>query len=391
MSLADLLKKPIQRLNPHRGLAIDVATWSAAHDYHRLHRQLHTLSMHRPGVVTGLDVVAWSPPDNSVVVYPGVAVDSEGNVIMVAEPLRLQLQVQEAGSALLVLQYREVSQGSDEATAGDDSQAAYILEGYTLEERRQVPNDVSVELARVSISGTSSTVSDAPEMGDPGPDQIDLRYRKDSGPRSMGEISVGVVPLEATASGEVLHLSGALSLVQAINSHTGYQAELKGTVNLNEDISGISLLLMAGHQEFDVTEDWQNVLLNFLGRGGVLLGEPCSSGNVGGGDSNPFSQSFITLVRQLNRELVLVERDHPLLTTPYRFGQPPEGSNGPSRLMAGDGIVFSDGDFGCLWGGGGPGEPATRSSIRSAMEIGTNMGIYSYRRTHLRSVKMATG
>ena len=389
MSLADLLKKPIERLNPHRGLVIDVAAWSAAHDYHRLHHRLHTLSLHRPGVVTGLDVVAWNPPDNSVVVYPGVAVDSEGNVIIVAEPQRMQLQTQEGGTAFLVLQYREVSPGGNETAATDDSKAVYVLEGYTLQERRQVPDEASVELARVSVSGTSSTISDAPEAGEPGPDRIDRRYRKESGPRSLGEISVGVVPLEATANGEILHLAGALRLVQAINTLTSYQAELQEVVNLNQEIEGISLLLMAGHQEFTVTEDWRKVLLNFLDRGGVLLGEPCSAGDAAGADADPFSQSFISLVQQLDRELVLVEGDHPLMTTPYLFGLPAEGASGPSHLMAGDGIVFSRGDFGCLWEGVGPQGPAARSSIRSAVELGTNIAVYSYRRTHLRYVQMS--
>ena len=105
----------------------------------------------------------------------------------------------------------------------------------------------------------------------------------------------------------------------------------------------------------------------------------------------PFRQSFMPLVQQLNRELVMVEGDHPLLTFPYLFGQLPEGARGPSHLMEGDGIVFSYGDFGCLWEGGGPHAPASRSLIRSAAELGTNMGVYSYRRTHLRSVRMAIG
>ena len=73
MSLADIIKTPLQRLNPHRGLVIDVSTWSAAHDYHRLQQRLHAMSMHGPGVLTGLEVTSWSDPDNSVVIHPGVA------------------------------------------------------------------------------------------------------------------------------------------------------------------------------------------------------------------------------------------------------------------------------------------------------------------------------
>ena len=78
----DITKKPLRRLNPYRGLILDVNTWSAAHDYHREQQRLHVLAMHSPGVVAGLDVVAWNPPDSSVVIYPGVALDLEGHTIM---------------------------------------------------------------------------------------------------------------------------------------------------------------------------------------------------------------------------------------------------------------------------------------------------------------------
>ena len=57
-----MINTPLRRLNPYRGLVIDVPTWSAAHDYHSTQRRLHATAMHRAGVITGLEVVDGTRP-----------------------------------------------------------------------------------------------------------------------------------------------------------------------------------------------------------------------------------------------------------------------------------------------------------------------------------------
>ena len=388
MSLDDMIKKPLRRLNPYRGLIVDVGTWADAHDYHRAQHRLHTLSMHSPGVVLGLDVVAWNPPDNSVVIYSGVALDSEGHTIIVGEPQRFYLQVAEQGIAYIVIRYREVADEMADTPGEGEPQARYTLEGYTLEERRQLPQEAYVELARVEVSGTGTAISDAQSYRYPRPDQIDLRHRMISGPRALGEVGIGVVPLENTEDGLTRHLTGAMGLVQAINSTTRHQAAFKGPISLNEEIRDCHTLLVAGREEFTLTEAWEEVLQNFLARGGVLMGEVCGAGAKGANAGEPFGESFKAMAERLDRKLSPLYRGHDLFNAYHLFAEGPEGIDGPPELLENDGIVFSDGDYGCLWDGGRPEAPASRASIRAAVELGINLGIYSSHRIQQHSVLM---
>jgi len=113
MPLEDFLKSQRRRVNPYKGLVIDVPIWADAHNYHREQQRLHALSMHGYGVVTGMDVVAWNPPDNSVVIYPGVAIDPDGNVIVVTEPQRFNIRTEESGIAYVAVEYSEIPPADD--------------------------------------------------------------------------------------------------------------------------------------------------------------------------------------------------------------------------------------------------------------------------------------
>ena len=77
MTLNDMVEKPQQRLVPHEGMVVDVSTWNDAHNYHSVNQQRHNVSLHSAGIVAGLEVVAWDPPDNTAIVNPGIAVDAE--------------------------------------------------------------------------------------------------------------------------------------------------------------------------------------------------------------------------------------------------------------------------------------------------------------------------
>ena len=98
MPISDLYQQRSQRLVAHEGLVVDVATWSSAHDYHVSQQRSHSMTLHNAGVVAGLEVVAWEPADDSVVINPGVAVDSDGRVIVVSDPQRFRLQTRESGT-----------------------------------------------------------------------------------------------------------------------------------------------------------------------------------------------------------------------------------------------------------------------------------------------------
>ena len=74
MTLEDLLKFQLKRVNPFQGLVIDADTWHDAHNYHREQLRLHYLAFHNVGIVDGLKVTANDPADLSVMIHPGVAI-----------------------------------------------------------------------------------------------------------------------------------------------------------------------------------------------------------------------------------------------------------------------------------------------------------------------------
>ena len=279
------------------------------------------MAMHLPGVAVGLDVVAWHPPDKSVVIYPGVAVDSDGNTIVVGESQRFQLKTQDAGTAYFTLRYREVPQEMTQAPGEEEPQPAYILEAYVLEDRRQVPGPDEIELARIDISGSDSPISDASNLQSPGQDEIDLRFRSVSGPRQLGDVAIDVLPLESGPGGVIRHLPGSASLVRAINATTSYRARFKGVVSLGEDITDCDLLVVAGKAELSLTDDWVSVLRRFLDRGGVLMGERCAG--VGKGSGEPFQRSFLGLVDSLGESLSVPDRQHPLMNICHNVRRTP--------------------------------------------------------------------
>ncbi len=391
MSIDEVIKKPLRRLNPYRGLVIEVPTWSAAHDYHNTQRRLHAMAMHQPGVVTGLEVVGWNPPDGSVVIYPGVAVDHDGNTIIVSEAQRFQVQTGDAGTLHLVIQFREITDELAHTGEGEESQAVYFLEAYRLDGRLEIPEEDHIELARIQISGSGAAVTDAQNAQEPQPDEIDVRYRTLAGPRPKGQVSIGLVPLETTPDGIVRHQPGALSLVRSINATTEYRAEFTGLINLNQEIKDCNMLLLAGQEEFTLTEAWEGSLRNYLDRGGIMLGENCGAGLKGPDQESPFQRSFREMADRLGRPLVPMERRHPVFSALHLFAEPPEGADGKAAMFGANGIIYSDGDYGCLWDGGRPEKAASRSAIRSGVELGVNLAAYSYQRTHEYSVRMVTG
>jgi len=75
MSLKDIIKFQLKRVNPFQGLVIDADIWRDAHNYHRDQQRLHVLTFHKTGIVEGLQVTANNPADLSVNIHPGTAID----------------------------------------------------------------------------------------------------------------------------------------------------------------------------------------------------------------------------------------------------------------------------------------------------------------------------
>lgn len=381
MPVEDFLKSQRKRVNPFKGLVIDVPTWADAHSYHRDQQRLHSISMHRCGIVVGLEVVAWNPPDSSVVVYPGIAVDPDGNVIVVSEAQRFHIRTEESGTAHIVVEYSEIPQEMTQSLDGEKAEPRYIMEAYRLGEQRQDPTRPFMELARVAVAGEKAVIRDAQNPLSPGPNEIDSRHRLLAGPWQRGQIAVALLD----ESDSMRHLEGLLNLVQAINYTTDYRAYFKGSVGLGEEIRDCDLLCMCGSGGLPLTQEQETVLSNFLSRGGVLLAETC---HEEGQDAKAFSQSFAALAQRLERNPRVVDRGHPILKIHHLFAATPSGLDGPAMIMEDQGMVYSDGDFGCIWAGGRGNKPMPREAIREALELGANIAVYAHERAHYHALRI---
>lgn len=384
MTLPEAIKQPQRRINPYRGLVIDVPTWVDAHDYHRTQQQLHGMLMHSSGIVTGLEVRAAQAETggDSIVIHPGVAMDDLGHTVIVNEVLRFPLQTEEEGVVYLIVQYREVPDETVRPPGDDQSRPLYTLEAYRLEERRRLPEEPYVELARIQVSGTGAAIADPANPLEPALDEIDLRHRVVAGPRPLGQADVGMI-----GPGAVYHTAGLMNLLQAVNTTTGYRADFKGILDLKQEVTDCQLLIMAGGVRFNVTTESEAFLKKFLDRGGVLLGEACGATTNSTEESVAFRDAFAELAVRLGKDLAPVRQGHPLLTSLHIFGGAPDGINGPASIMADGGLVYSNGDFGCLWNGGRPDQPAPREAIRSAVELGINLCAYTARETQIHSLE----
>ena len=104
MNLKNIFTFPFKRVNPFPGLAIDADTWRDAHNYSRDQQRLHNLLFHEIGIIDGLGVTANEPSDLSVNIQPGIAIDPEGNTIIVPNIYHYQIQNRDTETIYLIIQ-----------------------------------------------------------------------------------------------------------------------------------------------------------------------------------------------------------------------------------------------------------------------------------------------
>jgi hypothetical protein len=398
MDFEDIAKFQLKRVNPIQGLVIDSDTWRDAHEYHRGQQRLHMLAFHSIGIVGGLKVVASEPADLSVIIQPGMAVDNEGNVIIVPEPQHYQIQTREKSTIYLIIQFREVPTEPYQPPEG--GQPTRIMEAYRVQEREKLPDEPYLELCRISFDPAEKTIKDTGKSSKPGKNEIDLRFRQEvtqqatplvESPSAPERVQVQVKenvdrPVETVSIGYAvlgeaeknLHLAGLQNLVNQVNHQTNLNVNLVDNITLAKEINQLSLIYLTGNSQFELNEKEQGALNDFLQSGGVIFGEGCAEGQQGTASkgSKEFGLAFNQLAGLLKCKLEVVQRGHPLLSACHVFAEVPPGVE-PAMLLEGGHMVYSGSDHGCVWQGGHEDEPLSRDIIRSSFEIGTNIITYA--------------
>jgi len=88
------------------------------------------------------------------------------------------------------------------------------------------------------------------------------------------------------------------------------------------------------------------------------------------------------LLASMGVQLEELSPDHRLLREPFLFAAPPPGFEieAEQQFLAGEGVLYSTYDYGCLWRGERRGRAATREEIRAALEWGGNIVAYALER-----------
>lgn len=155
----DINNFQLKRVNPFQGLVVDADTWKDAHDYHRQAMKLHIFAFHRMGIVSGFEVVPSNPPDASVNIGPGIAIDPEGNAIVMPQRQHYRLQTHEKSKVYLVIQFREIP--GEPLQPPEGGQPTRILEAFRVQERDALPPDPYVELARIDYDPAQGGIKNA--------------------------------------------------------------------------------------------------------------------------------------------------------------------------------------------------------------------------------------
>ncbi|RME73775.1 MAG: DUF4159 domain-containing protein [Chloroflexi bacterium] len=373
--LEDLLKRyPDKKIKPFDGMTVTASVWDEAHQYHNRVQELHNLFGHGAGILTGLDVIASDPPDTSLYILPGVAVDGLGRTIVLPQAVAYDIGREIEGTFILVLNYGE-SQPRSEASARGDGSPLYIRHEFSISVQTTPGDDEAVELARVWRSRRDSVFLNARDPLFPGPDEIDLRFRRQVG--AWPDIRVAVSYVGDVA--EPRQGRGMTYLAQQLNFGSHYRVWVEDNVALGPGIVGNALVYLVGQGPFELSAGVMNGLRNYIYRGkGTLFLESLDEAA---------EESFREFLAAKDIKVEAVERGHPILSYPHFFAAPPAGypTEAKPRLEFGEGVILSPNNYGMVWQGERRGRLASREEIRAAVELGANIVAYAAERHRTRT------
>ena len=227
-----------------------------------------------------------------------------------------------------------------------------------------------MELARFARSSSLEAFLDANDPVQPGPNEIDLRFRCEVGaPR---EVSMAVSYLGAVR--EKKQGRGALYLARALNRMGPYRLSVNDDVELGPGVETNTLIYLVGAGDLKLSSNQVNGLTNYVkkGRGSLFI-----EGNDAKAEAD-----FLDLLEGMDMQPGLLPPGHRLLVEPYLFAAPPPGFESPDagRVLVNDGIIFSTSNYGLLWHGEMRDGTPSREQIRSGFEWGANIIAYARHR-----------
>jgi len=442
--------QPFERLQVSDGLMINSERWRLAHEYHQQRQNVQFQSLFLPGIICGLGVAPIAAPADLpakfrdgrwVQIQPGIAIDLNGNFIVVPTPLDFRISTsaynQDIETVYLVLSY------VDPAKLKRAASNEVLVETFRVNEKTDLPVDTDIEICRIAIAQGMLEIQKPADIFAPKISELDMRHRLQAKLRPQNTIRIahfhnggGHPNLAITISenfrflGQALKsLGSSLSLANQIDK-LDLQAELTP-----EQLLPYHLIYLHSSQVSNLNEATQLSLREYVSNGGSIFLE-AAIGNTklenllaiqyelqsakaklqqnavsqfeqfnGNGSDYANMQAevqseidaiaievqaqidefFATIRGYLPLENSMLnfnqlERSHPLKTEPHLFANLPVMVDHPIQVLTGGGILVVLGSLSAIWGGQIDGQDITRENIRTFQELGMNILNYAAQR-----------
>jgi hypothetical protein len=384
-----ILESDILGIKAVNQLPIDAKVWNDAHSLHVRHRNLHGAFLHRPGIVYGLEVVIASKDAKKLIVMPGVAIDGDGQTIVLKEATTIHLK--QAGDRYIIVAFIEAPDKMQVLKVGDGTHEFRVREEAEVSDVNTLPRKAYVELARVSRVGANNAVKDPADPFDPGIDELNLLHREYAFPHCYADGVIGELCLLPTDNPDDWRANrpGLFNLVREANGR-GFHVTFSGLHNLGADDQPEPLVLyVAGKGTFsEPSADQVKAIARILGNGGTLMGEAIDGDKA-------FAEQFEELAKKkFGAKLQKIGPGHPLFVAHHVFPSIPAGAMESGQIGTDDeaGVILSTMNYGGAWQGKFSGKTAgTRETVRTAQEFGLNMIAWAYQRRRQHEIRMKVG
>ena len=371
---------PFERLNAIDGLLINAERWHKAQEYHRQRQNFHYQALHQPGIVCGLGVKLITADSQVPQVYkdgrgiqiqPGIAIDLQGNPIIVPQAQNLhidKLPQQDAFTVYIVVDYR------DPQDLDISSTQEMLQEKFRFDVKVRPPNDLEIEICRIIFPANRDLkISLAKNILRPGYNNLDFRYRQLATLRPQETIKIAQLRHSDPAYGE--NFANLDYLLKAIS---GLYPQLKASKSVglvavsDPELQGYDLLYLTGQNS--TIEDSKEIaaLQEYLSTGGVLLIDGLNG-------ANDFKTSALELTKKLGYSLKPLSKNNDLRREPFLFAALPQNlSEQPLQIVCDRGIIMIYGNLASLWGIDEQ-LSLSREQIRAGQELGINILHYAWK------------
>ena len=371
---------PFERLNATDGLLINAERWHKVQEYHRQRQNFHYQALHQPGIVCGLGVKLITADSQVPQVYkdgrgiqvqPGIAIDLQGNPIIVPQAQNLHIDKrpqQEAFTVYIVVDYR------DPQDLDVSSTQEMLQEKFRFDVKVRPPNDLEIEICRIIFPANREIeISLATNILRPGYNNLDFRYRQLATLRPQETIKIAQLRHSDRAYGE--NFANLDYLLKAIS---GLYPQLRanqsvGLVAVSDPkLLEYDLLYLTGQNS--TIEDPKEIatLQQYLATGGVLLIDGLSG-------ADDFQASALELTNKLEYSLKPLSKTNDLRRQPFLFAALPQSlSEQPLQMVCDRGVIMVYGNLASLWGLDEQ-LSLSREQIRSGQELGINILHYAWR------------